>query len=106
MSKSARSCKSPGKYKDAEPFNGQHFEALGVTTDMMEDFAQRCGVNLIVLHGNTKIKHIDLGTDRYLCFHQWDNHCYLVKNARPYVQKPVIDLDKAPRHAKDMHGPR
>ena len=65
-----------------------------MTTEMMEDFAQRCGVNLIVLHGNTKIKHTDFGTDRYLCFHQWDNHCYLVKNARPYVQKPVIDLDK------------
>ena len=82
------------KFKDAEPFNGQHFETLGVTTEMMEDFAERRGLNLIVLHGNTKIKHVTGGSEQWLTFVQWDNHAYFVKNSRPFVQKPVTDLNR------------
>ena len=60
----------------------------------MEDFAERRGLNLIVLHGNTKIRHVTGGSEQWLCFAQWDNHAYFVKNSRPYVQKPVSDLNR------------
>ena len=83
-----------GKFKDAEPFNGEHSETRGVTTEMPEDFAERRGLNLIVLHGNTKIRHVTGGSEQWLCFAQWDNHAYFVKNSRPYVQKPVSDLNR------------
>ena len=65
-----------------------------MTTEMMEDFAETRGLNLIVLHGNTKIKHITGGSEHWLTFVQWDNHAYFVKNSRPFVQKPVTELNR------------
>ena len=81
------------KFKDAAPFHGQHFETVGVTTEMMEDFAERRGINLIVMHGNRKVVHTFGGSDQFLAYICWDNHAYFVKCARPFTQKPV---DTAP----------
>ena len=58
------------KFKDAPPFNGQHFEVVGVTTEMMRDFAERRGITLIVLHGNRKICHEVGGSEKFLAYVQ------------------------------------
>ena len=60
---------------------------------MMEDFAERRGINLIVMHGNRKVVHTFGGSDQFLAYFCWDNHAYFVKSARPFTQKPV---DTAP----------
>ena len=60
-----------------------------MTTEMMEDFAERRGINLIVLHGNIKIKHITGGSEQWLTYVQWDNHSYFVRNSHPFLDRPV-----------------
>ena len=52
-----------------------------MTTEMMEDFAERRGLNLIVLHGSTKIKHVTGGSEQWLSFVDLDRHAYVVKNS-------------------------
>ena len=65
-----------GKFKDAPPFDGQHFQEVGVTTEMMRDFAERRGINLIVMHGNRKICHDTGGSEQFLAYVSWDSHAY------------------------------
>ena len=77
------------KFKDAPPFDGQHFQEVGVTTEMMRDFAERRGINLIVMHGNRKICHDTGGSEQFLAYVSWDSHAYFLRSARPFTQRPV-----------------
>ena len=60
---------------------------------MMEDFAERRGINLIVMHGNRKICHEVGGSEKFLAYVQWDSHAYFLRSARPVLDRPV-DQDR------------
>ncbi len=85
---------------------------VGVTTEMMQDFAEERQINLCAFHGNKKVAHVECeGSSTWLTFFNWDNHAYFVKNSRYYIERPLssgvvlqkvdMEKDERPRSTKE-----
>ena len=76
-------------YMPHPPFNGTGWRDVGISTEMICEFAEKRGINLHVFHGNKKTHQIYGGSDQHLTYFNWDNHCYFAQTSERYGKIPV-----------------
>ncbi len=71
----------------ADPqYNGSDWCDVGNNTDMVCDFARLRDINLCVISGMLKIKHIEVASDKFLTHFHWDGHSYCAASSQGHVQ--------------------
>ena len=72
------------------PYDGLDWRDVGISTEMICSFAEKRGINLYVFHGTRKIQHIKGGSEQFLTYFNWDNHCYFARTSQRYGRIPVF----------------
>ena len=81
-------------YMPHPPFNGMGWRDVGISTEMICEFAEKRGINLHVFHGNKKTHQIYGVSDQHLTYFNGDNHCYFAENSMGYDK---VTVSNAPR---------
>ena len=80
-----------GEVSHGAPFNGDDWRNVGVSTEMMEKFAEMLDIGLHVFHGKQKIfqRSASSHDSPSLTYHQWDGHAFFELCSKSQMKKTI-----------------
>ena len=100
-----------GEVSHGAPFNGDDWRNVGVSTEMMEKFAEMLDIGLHVFHGKQKIfqRSASSHDSPSLTYYQWDGHAFFELCSKSQMKKllvprtPAVTASCVSRDRMTMH---